>query len=118
VAVELEHVLAAAETEHALVVAALELVPVAAEPEPGQAMAAPGHPRGRLAAALRTKSVIALHRRGLPRLAAEDLTVVAQTLLGPVAAGAATAWEEAGLVAVVGDAAAVGDEKRSMRKHK
>jgi hypothetical protein len=118
VAVELEHVLAAAEPEHALVVAALELVPVAAEPEPGQAMAVPGHPRGRLAVAPRTKSVTAALRRGLPLLAAEDLAVVAETLLGPVAAGAATAWEEAGLVAVVGDAAAVGDEKRSMRKHK
>lgn len=73
----------------------------------------------RVAVAPRTKSEIGLHRRDpVPLLAAEDLAAAAaETLLGPVAAEAATAWaaaveEEEAVVAV-----ADGD-KHSMRKNK
>ena len=68
----------------------------------------------RVAVALRTKSVTAARRRGLPLLEAEDLAAaVAETTREPVAAGAAGAWEAAGSVAAVAaeDVAAVGDEK-------
>jgi hypothetical protein len=54
---------------------ALELVQVeVAELVLGPVVALPvlGHPRAQLAVALRTRSVIALHRRGLPPLAVED----------------------------------------------
>ena len=62
------------------------------------------HLRARLAVPLRTKSVIALHRRGrVPLLAAvEDLAAeVVETTHGQAAAEAVTAWEEAAVTAVV-----------------
>lgn len=66
----------------------LERVPVTA-------VLAQGHPRGRLAVALRTKSVIGAHRRGLPRLTAEDLAAVVETTREPAATEAVIAWEAA-----------------------
>jgi hypothetical protein len=74
-----ELVRAAAELERGQVAAELELAPVAVKLEPGQVVAELGLVRvvvalvlGQVAVALRTKSVIALHRHGLPRLAVED----------------------------------------------
>jgi hypothetical protein len=109
-----------AELEHAPVVVELERVPVEAElalvwvevgPEPDPL-------RAQVAVALRTKSVTAAHRRGLPLLAVEDLAVVAETTREPAATEAARAWEAADLVAVVavaavaaGAAAAVAEDK-------
>jgi hypothetical protein len=100
------------------------------EPDPAEAVLAPGHPRGRQAVAPRTKSVTAAHRRGLPLLAEEDLAaVVAETLLEPAVTEAAGAWAAVDLAAVAAvagveedftaaagavvaaDVAAVGDEK-------
>src|SRR5207247_6341666 len=76
---ELETVLVAAEPEH-VQAAELELAPEAVEP-------VRGHPRARLAVALRTKSVTAAHRRDLPLLAAEDLVAgAAETTREPAAA--------------------------------
>ena len=79
----------------ALVVSESPAVPVAL---------ARGHPRARLAVALRTKSVIAAHRPDLvvPLLeAGEDLAVaVVETTREPAAAEAAPAWEAADTVAV------------------
>jgi hypothetical protein len=69
-----------------------------------------GHPRARLAVALRTKSVIAAHRPDLvvPLLEAEeDLAVVAETTREPAAAEAAQAWEAAVTVAAVAATVAV-----------
>jgi hypothetical protein len=129
---ELELVQVAAEREPVLVVE-LERDQVATELErvPVAAVLAQDHPRVQPAVALRTKSATAAHRRGLPLLTAEDLgVVVAETLLGPAATEAVGVWEAADLAtvaAVVGveedftaaaNVAAVGDEKRSMRKHK
>jgi hypothetical protein len=114
----LERVLVAAEPELALVVAELERDQAAAEPELGQAgaLVVLGHPRGRLAVVPRTKSVTAAHRRGLPLLAAEDLAAAVETLLVRVVAGAAAAWEAADSTAAeaeaVGAVAAGGDEGR------
>jgi hypothetical protein len=86
VVAELEHDQAAVELEH----------------DPVEAVLAQGHPHGRLAVALRTKSVTVAHRRGLvPLLAAEDLAVAAvETSLGPAATEAAGAWEAADTAAV------------------
>jgi hypothetical protein len=97
VAPELERGLVAAEPEHGQAAAELVLAPVAAELVlvPVVAVPVPGHPRGRLAAALRTKSVIALHRRGLPRLAVEDLAAVVETTHEPAAIEAGAAWAAA-----------------------
>src|SRR5881296_3135968 len=94
---ELETVLVAAEPEH-VQAAELELAPGAVEPElvPGVAEPVRGHPRARLAVALRTKSVTAAHRRDLPLLAAEDLVAgAAETTREPAAAEAVIAWEVA-----------------------
>src|SRR6266513_1446192 len=79
-------------------VAELELVQVQAEPElaPGVAEPVRGHPRARLAVALRTKSVTAAHRRDLPLLAAEDVVAgAAETTREPAAAEEVIAWEVA-----------------------
>jgi hypothetical protein len=70
--------------EHALAAAELERVPVVPAPE-----------RGPVAVLLRTKSVIAVHRRGQVHLAVEDLAVAAETMREPAAAEAATAWAAA-----------------------
>ena len=123
---EPEHVPVAAELEHDPVVVELELVQV-------EAVLAPSHRRAQLAAALRTKSVIAAHRRGLvPLLAVEDSAAAAvETTREPVAVEAVIAWEAADTVAAVVAAAAVTEaaaedveaaaedgDKRSMRKNK
>ena len=139
-AVELEHAQVVAELAHDPAaerelgpgVAGLELQ-VVAEPElvraaelelaPVVAVAVPGHQRARLAVAPRTKSVTAAHRPDLvPLLAAEEdlAAAVAETTREPAATEAATAWvaaASAAVAAVVAEAA-VGDEKRSMRKNK
>jgi Protein of unknown function (DUF2950) len=75
-------------------------VPVALERELVRAAAAlvRGHPRARLAVALRTKSVIAAHRPDLVPLleAGEDLAVaVVETTREPAVAEAVIAWEAA-----------------------
>src|SRR6184192_2217437 len=89
VAAELGLVQVQAEPERDLVVAEPELAPGVAEP-------VRGHPRARLAVALRTKSVTAAHRRDLPLLAAEDLVAgAAETTREPAAAEAVIAWEVA-----------------------
>src|SRR5206468_11706521 len=96
--VELEHVPVEVELELVQVAAELGLVQVQAEPErdPGVAEPVRGHPRARLAVALRTKSVTAAHRRDLPLLAAEDLVAgAAETTREPAAAEAVIAWEVA-----------------------
>jgi hypothetical protein len=124
---------AALEPEIGPVVAEQELDPVAAELALGPAVAVPvpSHQRDHLAAALRTKSVTAAHRRGLvPLLAAEvDLVVAAETTREPAAAEADTAWEAAGTaaagavvaeeVAAVVAAAVVAEDKQiiSMREN-
>ena len=90
-AVELERVPAAAEPQIVRAVEELQHAPVVAVP-------VPGHRRGRLAAALRTKSVTAAHPRDLVPLleAGEDLAAaVAETMPEPAAAEAATAWAAA-----------------------
>src|SRR5438093_9774965 len=114
---ELEHVPVEVELELVQVAAELGLVQVQAEPErdlvvavpvrglveavelelaPGVAEPVRGHPRARLAVALRTKSVTAAHRRDLPLLAAEDLVAgAAETTREPAAAEAVIAWEVA-----------------------
>src|SRR5213080_767719 len=96
---ELETVLVAAEPERDREPAELEHVPVEAvelELAPGVAEPVRGHPRARLAVALRTKSVTAAHRRDLPLLAAEDLVAgAAETTREPAAAEAVIAWEVA-----------------------
>jgi len=95
---ELERDREPAELEHVPVEVELELVQVAAELElaPGVAEPVRGHPRARLAVALRTKSVTAAHRRDLPLLAAEDLVAgAAETTREPAAAEAVIAWEVA-----------------------
>jgi hypothetical protein len=48
-----------------------------------------------VAAALKTKSVTAAHRRGLAHLGVEDSVAVAGTTREPAAAGAVVAWEVA-----------------------
>jgi hypothetical protein len=72
---------------------------VAAELEPGQAVAVPvqGRPRAHQVGPLGTKSVTAAPRRGLvPLLAAEDLVAaVVETMREPAAAEAVVAWVEA-----------------------
>src|SRR5207249_7772954 len=105
--VELELVQVEVELELVQVAAELGLVQVQAEPERGLVAAEPelapgvaepvrGHPRARLAVALRTKSVTAAHRRDLPLLAAEDLVAgAAETTREPAAAEAVIAWEVA-----------------------
>jgi len=110
---ELEQNLVAAELERDPVVVELELVQV-------EAVLAPSHRRAQLAAALRTKSVIAAHRRGLvPLLAVEDSAAAAvETTREPVAVEAVIAWEAADTVAAVVAAAAEDGDKRSMRKNK
>jgi len=74
------------------------------EPEIVQVEAVPvrSHLRARLAVPLRTKSVIALHRRGrVPLLAAvEDLAAVAEIMRAQAATEAVKAWEEAAVTAV------------------
>jgi hypothetical protein len=114
-----------------LVVSESPAVPVALERELVQVEAVPqlGHPRAQLAVlALRTKSVTAAHRPDLvPLLAGEDLAAAAAEITREQAAAeAATAWAEAGLVAVeevaavaVVAAVVVEDgDKHSMRKNK
>jgi hypothetical protein len=112
--VELEHVPVAAKLEHGQVVAEPEHVPVAAKLEHGQVVAEPEHvpvvaklehvPEAELGHArvaarrLRTKSAIAVHRRGQVRVPkrVEDLAVVAaETTRGPAATEAAAAWAAA-----------------------
>jgi hypothetical protein len=79
----------AVELEHDQVVA--ELVVQVVVPE-----LVLGHQRGLLPAALRTKSVTAVHRRGqVAALAVEDLAEVAETTREPAATEAAAAWEAA-----------------------
>ena len=98
VAAELGLVQVQAEPERDLVVAVPVRGLVEAEPElaPGVAEPVRGHPRARLAVALRTKSVTAAHRRDLPLLAAEDLAAAAaETTREPAAAEAVIAWEVA-----------------------
>jgi len=98
VAAELGLVQVQAEPERDLVVAEPVRGLVEAEPElaPGVAEPVRGHPRARLAVALRTKSVTAAHRRDLPLLAAEDLVAgAAETTREPAAAEAVIAWEVA-----------------------
>src|SRR5438094_359407 len=98
VAAELGLVQVQAEPERDLVVAVAVRGLVEAEPElaPGVAEPVRGHPRARLAVALRTKSVTAAHRRDLPLLAAEDLVAgAAETTREPAAAEAVIAWEVA-----------------------
>jgi hypothetical protein len=113
---ELEHDQVVAELEHDPVAAGLVLAQVAAERVLAQAAAelelaqvvaelvvqvvvpelVLGHQRGLLAAALRTKSVTAVHRRGqVAALAVEDLAEVAETTREPAATEAAAAWEAA-----------------------
>jgi hypothetical protein len=95
---EREPALAAAELERALVAAVRELAPVALELEhvPVAAVLAQGHPHAQLAVALATKSVTAAHRRGLLRLAAEDLAAAAAvTTREPAVTEAVIAWEAA-----------------------
>ena len=104
VAAELGLVQVQAEPERDLVVAVPVRGLVAAEPElaPGVAEPVRGHPRARLAVALRTKSVTAAHRRDLPLLAAEDLVAgAAETTREPAAAEVGTAWEAAATAVVV-----------------
>jgi len=110
---ELGHDRAAAEQER-VPVAALQRELVQAEAlqrelVQAEALLVPGHPRAQLAAALRTKSVIAAHRPDLVPLleAGEDLApAVAETTREPAAAEAVIAWEVADTVAV--EAAVVG----------
>jgi hypothetical protein len=86
----LEHAQAAAEPEHDLAVGELER---------GQVLGVPVPPR--------TKSVIAVHHRGLPPLLAAvvDLVAVAQTMREQAAAEAVIAWEVADIAAVAAAAA-------------
>jgi hypothetical protein len=111
VAVEPELVQAVAEPGHDQAVAVPEHDPVVAEPGHDLAVVEPGHdpvavvPEHdpvvaeqalvQVAVALKTKSVTAAHRRGLPLLAAEDLVAVAGTTREPAAAEAVIAWEVA-----------------------
>ena len=83
-----------AELERVPVEAELPLVPVGVEQALARVVAAPvrGRPRVQRAVALRTKSVTAAHRRGLPRLAVEDLAAVVETTREPAAAEAVIAW--------------------------
>jgi hypothetical protein len=109
---ELEHDLVAAELEHDLAVAEQEIVLVVAEQgivlgvaeqgiAPVVAELEPGHPPAHLAVLLRTKSVIAAHRRGLvPVLAAEDLAGAVETTREPAAVEGVAAWEAVDIVAV------------------
>jgi hypothetical protein len=79
----------------------LELVQV-------EAVLAPDHPRVQLAVALRTKSVTAARRPGLPLRAEEDLAAVAEITREPAAIEAAAAWVAADTaVAVAGIAVVV-----------
>ena len=96
VALERELVLVEPEPEHAQAVAELERVRAGGAPE-----------RGPVAVPLRTKSVIAVHHRGLPLLlvAAVDLVAAAQTMREPAATEAVIAWEAADIVAVAAAAA-------------
>ena len=87
----------------ALVVSESPAVPVALELVRAAAALVRGHPRARLAVALRTKSVIAAHRPDqVPLLEAEeDLAVaVVETTREPAVAEAVIAWEAAVTVAV------------------
>ena len=91
----------------ALVVSESPAAPVELELVRAAAALVRGHPRARLAVALRTKSVIAAHRPDLVPLleAGEDLAVaVVETTREPVVAEAVIAWE----AAVTAAAAAVG----------
>jgi hypothetical protein len=109
VLVALEHVQVEAELEHAQAAVEQERDQVEPEPEHAQAVAelervrAGGAPeRGPVAVPLRTKSVIAVHHRGLPLLLAAvvDLVAAAQTMREPAATEAVIAWEAADIVAV------------------
>jgi hypothetical protein len=89
---------AVAEPELVQVLAQLELVQVAVEPELETVpVVALELELVQLAVALRTKSVTAAHRPGqVPVLTAEDLAVaVAETTRKPAAAEAVIAWEVA-----------------------
>jgi hypothetical protein len=100
--VELEHVPVAAKLEHGQVVAEPEHGQAAAKPERAQGEAElelnreAGLAHARVAARrLRTKSAIAVHRRGQVRVPkrVEDLAAVAaETTRGPAATEAAAAW--------------------------
>jgi hypothetical protein len=109
----LEHAQAAVEQERDQVEAELEHARAAVEQERVLAEAAPEH--GPVAVPPRTKSVIAVHHRGLPPLLAAvvDLVAVAQTMREQAAAEAVIAWEVADIVAVaaavVTEPAAVGE---------
>ena len=80
---------------------ALELAIVRVAAEPGlDRVAGPeleiGHPLAHLAVLLRTRSVIAAHRRGLvPVLGAEDLVGAVETTREPAAAEVAKVWAAA-----------------------
>ena len=118
-ALEREHAPVAAELERDPAVVELELAPAVAVPEhapaaaelerdPAVAVPAQSRLRARLAAALRTKSVIAAHHPGqVPLLAVEeDLgAAVAETTRVPAAAEAVIAWAAADTVAVEAEAA-------------
>ena len=78
----------AVELQTVLVVAARQIVPVAAEPQIAQAELARGHRRAHLVALQRTRLATAPHRRGQVHLAAEDLAVAAETMRAPAAAEA------------------------------
>jgi hypothetical protein len=97
----LEHVQAAVEQERDQVEAELEHARAAVEQERVLAEAAPEH--GPVAVPPRTKSVIAVHHRGLPPLLAAvvDLVAVAQTMREQAAAEAVIAWEAAVTVVAV-----------------
>jgi hypothetical protein len=110
VLVALEHVQVEAAQEHAQAAVEQERDQVEAEQERVLAEAAPEHDP--VAVPPRTKSVIAVHHRGLPPLLAAvvDLVAVAQTMREQAAAEAVIAWEAAVTVVaeVAVDAAAAG----------
>jgi hypothetical protein len=106
----LEHAQAAVEQERDQVEAELEHARAAVEQERVLAEAAPEH--GPVAVPPRTKSVIAVHHRGLPPLLAAvvDLVAVAQTMREQAAAEAVIAWEVADIVAVAAAAVVVAED--------
>jgi hypothetical protein len=103
----------------AVVVSESPAVPVALERELVRAAAAlvRGHPRARLAVALRTKSVIAAHRPDLVPLleAGEDLAAaVAETTREPAVAEAVIAWEAAVTAAAAAPVTAAAEEEEDI----
>jgi len=98
---ELEHARAGVEQERVLAEAEQERVLAEAEQEHGPVAVPP-----------RTKSVIAVHHRGLPPLLAAvvDLVAVAQTMREQAAAEAVIAWEVADIVAVAAAAVVVAED--------